>query len=61
MNQFRLVGFYLMFIKFGCLRWIRKGNEIQNTFVNGRFHRCFDLLTFALKVCKYMCIRGIEI
>ena len=41
--QYRFLGFYFIFDRFGILRWIRSGHGIQNTFVNCKFH-CFTVL-----------------
>ena len=32
-EQISMLGFYLIFIRFGILGWIRNGHDIQNTFV----------------------------
>ena len=44
--QTNLSYFFVIFTWFGCLRWIRNGNDLQNPFVNCRFHSFFWLYVF---------------
>ena len=53
-----IFSFYFMFVRFACLRWIRSGHGIQNTFVKCQLHR-FLYIVFLLKSVFCVRIRGI--